>query len=168
MEYKKASRFYNAKWVAYYSKYFYQSYHLFQRFQRLSEDKVEQIWPILQIWRESATFQTCQNMKQKYLKTLFYLNEYTMGDFDEKAYFLIQAIDPDVQVLQMYEISCTMKEAKQNLLQKFGFADLRLARIEQAYAEKFLSPEQWRFEQMDEEQLQDNFFSLERKKKPKS
>lgn len=91
-----------------------------------------------------------------------------MAPFDEKVYFLIQAVDPNVEILQTYEISNTKKEAKENLFQRFGFADLHLARMEQAYAEKFLQPREWRFEQMAEEQLQNNFFSLERKKKPKS
>lgn len=168
MDYKNATRYYDVRWVSEYPKYFYERYHFFQKFQTITEKNISEIENHLQIWIASETYQSCQNIKQKYLKTLFYLNEYLMAPFDEKVYFLIQAVDPNVEILQTYEISNTKKEAKENLFQRFGFADLHLARMEQAYAEKFLQPGEWRFEQIAEEQLQNNFFSLERKKKPKS
>ena len=165
MEYKKSNRVYDSRWAFNYPKYFYERFHFFQNFQALTEENILALEHFYQIWIKSETYRSCKNVKQKYLKTTFYLNEYIRAPFDEKVYFLIQAIDPNVEILQTYEISNTIKEAQENLLQRFGFADLRLARMEQIYAQRFLQPEQWKFEEMTIEQLQNQMLLLERKKK---
>lgn len=165
MEYKKANRIYDLRWSSRYPQYFYERLRFFQRFETITEEKMEELEGHIQKWMQNKIYKSCQNIKQKYIKTIFYLNEYTIASFDEKAYFLIKAIDPDVTVLQTYEICSTKKEVEENLLQRFHFVDLRLARIEQAYAEKFLQPEKWRFESMPYDQLQNQIQLLERKKK---
>ena len=71
MDYKNATRYYDVRWVSEYPKYFYERYHFFQKFQTITEKNISEIENHLQIWIASETYQSCQNIKQKYLKTLF-------------------------------------------------------------------------------------------------
>ena len=138
MQTRPANSLYDPIRANFYIKNFYIHFSKYEQFQNLTEEKINEIENFIQYWQEGITFKNCDNLAEKYYKTLFYLQNYISAPFDEKAYFLIKALDPELEILETYIISNTKEELKNNLLKAFGFVALHMIKIEKDYQKRFL------------------------------
>ena len=141
MKTKQAMSMYNKILEKDYVKHFYQSNNLFSKFENLTEEAIAETQNFLNLWINSPTFTQSISLREKYIKTIFYLNRMILAPFDEKVYFLINAIDPDLQILATYKQSKESKELKKNLYEQFGFISRSLLIYENVYYNKFLRDE---------------------------
>lgn len=138
MQAKRVTTTYNSLYDGWHVKSFYQMIPKYEKMQALTPEKIAEIDQFLNAWLSSVTYQNCKTIRERYYKTIFYLQNYLSAAFDEKAYFLVKAVDPDLELLEMYVISNTKAELKQNLQNAYGFIPLQLVLIEKDYQKLFM------------------------------
>jgi len=62
---------------------------------------------------------------------------YGLLNGDEKAYFFIKIIDPELDFLKAYESGNKLEEIREYFLRTYQLFDIQLIRLEKAYNDKF-------------------------------
>ena len=84
-----------------------------------------------------------------YLKFLCLLNEYIQnGNFSvaESIYILVNFIDPELKMLEIYETFCKKDEISSLIKEEFGFYDKNVINLERVYAKRYKKADDYVFE----------------------
>ena len=132
----------------YEKKYAKEKFHLnmnlkkFQNFENITDERRQEIIDFKN--KKYPRIIQIVNPNDLYFYLLFFLNNNNNRlnkDFplntDEKIIFLIECIDPDLEILQIYEWECNINAIKSKIFNKFGFFDINLINFEKRYSEKF-------------------------------
>ncbi len=127
------------------AKYIKEKFYLdlkFQRFAGINEEKRKEITEFAH--KKSIIFKkNSLNKYDFYFHILRFLNHKTNYNkifdmnSDESIIFLIEAVDPELKFLEIYEWESNLKNIKIFLINTFGFYDENLFIFEKEYAKKF-------------------------------
>ena len=139
MKAKIATQKYNFDNTLFYKKKFFEREEEYTEFAGIDYEKINEVNNFALFWQQSPDFINSPSFLNRLNKTFFYANECLIGTFDEKALFLILALDPKLHMLRTYKLYSSNKDQlKTAFQQNFGVYSPKIIKLENSYAKRYL------------------------------